>query len=438
MLKLYSIVAIAALLVAFDGSASAQSIENYPYEKVCVPPPKGSPAGAKAQVSYDKLRATTGIDANKFFKDGEFDREAYRKALKDSIFFLEQQLAHERGRFYKVYKANVEVSGADLGGYVDNPKDYRITCENYGKPASRIAEARKDISKALNAAGNRLIVRKDLASITKRLSNANPAMFSFTSDRVADNRRFQSHFAVASEYTVDIKAGPNSSPLALDLLPYIRHEGVLNSNNRAKDVDNLAIGLLAELYPLRLADWLGAGVSLSGEYLTDSANDKEVLASELVVQPFARNEALWGIPINDRMFFDPLAGGPSVAIDLSGRLRYGRVEQAGPVPTLQSGTEYLRVGYRAGIDFDLGGSDTLSGLTFSAAYVYFSNFDDASALDRIERFETALNYAITPSFGIGVGYERGRNEDSLQEVDKVTAGLTVKFGDIARNSKPSF
>lgn len=441
---MYSVVlrmiAFTSLLATFSDPSWAQSIAQFPYEKVCVKSSTGGPDGQTAVVDYEKLQAAAGIDANKFLKGSTFDLQGYQASLAFPLSFFQQQLLLEKGKFFKVYRNGRIVDAIEPQTYIRTPSVYTITCENFGATQSRLAAARKEISQALGSASNKLIVRKDLDNIPKKLASAAPATFAFNSDRLADNHTFQSQFVAASEIPIDIafEATSIEDGLALTLLPYVRHHGIFNSSNKAKDVDNLAAGLLLNLYPVPVTSWLNATINLSGEYLTDSVNDKEIFASELAIRPYAPADVQWPIELGQRVYFDPLGGGPSIALDLSGRLRYGFVEEAGQVTTLQSESEYLRVGYRAGVDLDFGGSDALSGLTLSAAYIFLHNAIEVGELEHIERFEAGLNYALTPTFGIALGYERGRNEDTLQEVDKVTAGLTIKFGDLARNGTPSF
>jgi hypothetical protein len=441
----YAVAGIVGLTcnLGLAASAHAQSIAEFPQEKICT-------AGL---ASRDKMLELADVSSSKFLVSEigpagkvtyKFDDRGYRDALKTKSFKLRTfaiLLAQEGERFYSVRIDGNKASTIDLEAFVDRPQSHKITCVGHGQPLSEVAERRAAISKGLEQAGSKLILRKDLDSLETKLDKAAPAQFSVTSDRIADNTAFLSQFALATEIPLNLgydKSDPTSPATAVPvfLTPYVRHQGTFNSNRRAKDIDNLGVGMIANFYAIPVSSWLNTTLSFRGEYLTDTVNEKEILASEVTLQPFSSGYVKWPIELGQRMYFDEIGGGPSVRIDLWGRARYGRIENNGGIATLNSDSEYARLGYKVSADLDLGGSDVFAGLTVFGNYMFFHNVKDTTGLDHLQRFETGLRYAFTPNFGLVFNYEKGRNEDTLQKTDKIGAAVTIKFGDLEIN-KPA-
>lgn len=106
--------------------------------------------------------------------------------------------------------------------------------------------------------------------------------------------------------------------------PYVWQDGTFNANNKLKDVDVVALGAHTDIYPVDLTKWLSSKMSIRGEYLTDTENEKEAFASEFTFSPVATQESKWIIPLNERIDASVLGGeGASFQIGLTGRLRYG-------------------------------------------------------------------------------------------------------------------
>lgn len=429
-------IVLAALVFAHLQPATAQSIAQLPYDKIC------DKSGKVSQKKlFDQLRSQ--VDANKFLvaadKNGgevRLDTAAYTAAWRSS-FGLElfaKQLVVEHGRFYEVRINKQLADTINIPLLFSNPASHEIRCVEYGKPPSSVAQARAEVSKKLTTLGSRAILRKDVDNLDKPLASAAPAQFSVLNDRVADNVAFQSQFAVATEISIPIgfdPTNPASVPGAVPLfiMPYARHDGLFNSNRRATDIDNLGFGMAVNMYALPLTGWLSASTSLRGEYLTDTRNEKQIYSGELVVSPHASAAVKWPIELGQRMYFDEIGGGPSIRFDLSGKMRYGYVEDAGGVTTLQANSNFLRLGFASGVDINLGGSDVFNGLSAYATFNWWHNADEATSLRQFYKATAGVRYEFTKNYGLTLGLERGRNEDTLQNTERITAGITIKFGD---------
>lgn len=278
-----------------------------------------------------------------------------------------------------------------------------------------------------------MILRKDVDNLSVGLKKAQPAKFSAARDGVADNSIVQSELAIGTEYTIHLGEELNpdgvvQETIPLVLRPYTRYVGKFNSKRGPQDVDSLGFGLMADLYRLEL---LGVSnkVSLRGEYLTDAEARSEIAAGEVVWSPHFRDSVLRRLlPLGERV---PLVGGDEgifIRLDLSGRYRFGEVFDAGDAVNLATTKEYSRFGGRGRVELGIGGTDVLSGMTLFADYLYFNDLHDDNPLDEFYKFEAGLSYAFTENVGVSLGYVRGRDEDKLQEIDRVEGNLTVKWG----------
>lgn len=409
----------ALLLIAclHPGTASAQSIAHASYSKVC---------DAKGRVDNDKLlNALRGdVDANNFLKNGVFDRPGYNAALEAAwpLLIFAGQLESEKGAFYQVRIAGRSAKTINIPLLIRDRGSHQIECTQFSKVPNPSAQFRADVSKKLAAIGEKLTLRKDIENLSKGLDEAEPATFSATDNRISKNTAVQSQFAIATRITV-----PNSS---VHFVPYLSHEGLFNSKDKSKDIDNLGLGLLAKVTNVPLTPWLGTTLAVKGEYLTDSVNDKKVWTGEAMAAPFMPQGANWPIKINERMYSDGILGGSWTRIDLAARYRYGRVEDAGGVATLDDKTNFSRLGYTARLTWKAAGDDAFAGFGFTMGWLYYYNFMlHPTTPHEFNKLDAALKYEFNANTGIKIGLERGRNEDTLQQVDRIYASFTIKFGE---------
>ena len=285
------------------------------------------------------------------------------------------------------------------------------------------------ISAELKKVGGKLILRKDTDEFTKSLKQAKTATFSVTDDGIKKNTSVQSAFAIGSQ--MKFAVGENLKDQFLFVFfPYMRENGSFNSNDRIKDVDILAFGLTASAYPIPTTPFLSSYISLRGEYLTDAENDKEVFGSELVWSPIAPKGTL-AYPKSRtyrRFLFRRRGRLGFFRCSRACAIRFHR--DAGGIATLGTGSEYMRVGVSASMDFKVGGEDIFSGLGAYAKYWYFSDTIDSAVISEFYKLEAGITYDLKPYYGFKLSYKKGRNEDTLQPLDKILASFTLKFGEI--------
>jgi hypothetical protein len=425
-------------LSAWAGETQAQSIAEFPYASIC------SNAGV---IEHKKLIGVMvkEVDVSKAINaSGQVDNAKLQtmmlEAGKLQLFSL--QLKQEKGRFYRVVQNGKSVDTFDPHILLADAGRYQITCVAAGAPVSESAKVRKRLADSLSNTGDKLILRRDPDNFDKSLAQAAPASLAITGDRIKENTLVQSNAALATQFKFDVGFDPANTETVLTsfpvyILPYVRHEGTFNSNDRLRDVDNLGVGVMFDAYAIPTTSWLNNSISVRAEYLTDTANDKEVFASELVWTPTPAADVRWPIDIGQRIYFDEVAGGSSMRFDLSGRARYGWVENNAGITGIESGSEYLRLGMFAHADWMLGGDDIFAGLTAFADYWFFDNMLGEAGIDSFYRFRSGVSYAFSKNHGVELRYEKGRNQDTLQEIDQIIVALTVKFGDVEPSS-PSF
>jgi len=432
--------AIAVLHAAGAAAAQAQSIVEFPYGKVC---------NDTGNVDHGKLIGliAKNIDISKAINDwGQVEQKTFRSLIWKSglLQAFSLQLRRERGRYYRVLRDRQPEPTFTFNAeeLLYHPGSYEIRCVLQSRQPSQTAKLRKRLATRLTKAGDKLILRKDRDGFEKSLEEAAPAKFAATRDRITDNTLFQSEFALATQFTFDVGFDPAdpatiATAFPVFLLPYIRQQGTFNSNDKLRDIDNIAAGLMLDAYAIPTTWWLDTSLSLSAEYLTDSSNDKEIIASELVWTPTSPAGVRWPIDLGQRIYFDEIGGGSSIRFDLSGRVRYGRVRNNANIPTIENRSNYTRFGFKSHVDYKVGGDDLFSGFSAHADYLYFSNMRRQADIKNFYRFETGVAYDLSKNHGISLTYAKGRNEDTLQKVDKLWATLTLKFGEVI-DPNPTF
>lgn len=417
----------------------AQSVSQFPYNSIC------SDSG---KVEYRKLigRLSKDIDISKALDDvGQVDQAVFRRLLLRSgaLQFFKQQLLREKGRFYRVVYRGNEVEAIDPKLLLEEPRSYTIICVKKNRSPSEYALLRKKISDKFSKIGDKLILRKNRDNFSKSLAEAAPAKFSFSRDEIKNNSLVQSDFAVGTQFVLDIGFDPGnpdtiSTAVPLFILPYVQHKGSFNSNASQADIDNLSFGVLFDIYAIPVSNWLDLSFSIDLEYLTDSENKKEIFASEFIWYPASSANTQWPIELGQRMYFDEFLDGSSVRFDWSGRLRYGLVEDNAGITSLDKNSEYMRLGFKGHVDLTLGGDDLFSGMKLFANYWYFQNLIGDTGVGHMHKIETGLRYDLSKYHGFEITYEEGRNEDTMQKINQITAALTLKFGETDQVSTPTF
>lgn len=408
-----------------EASAKLRSIDLFPYSKICTK--EGVVDAGKLIALAIKLSDVDGSTIFQKLIPSEII-EARNRAATDNLITFRRYILREQDEHYKVYFGEKKVKTFDVVELLKNPKSYNILCSAYNENPSPGEQARKDATKAFENIGKSLILRQDTDNFSKTLKeDAKPAAFSITHDGIKKNTIVQNKFALGAPITSNLDDGN----ILIALLPYVRQDGTFNSSDKLKDVDIVALGTQADIYPVDLTTWLSGKMSIRGEYLTDTENEKEAFASEFTFTPVATQESKWIIPLNERIDASVLGGeGASFQIDLTGRLRYGFVQENGDVETLLAGSEYMRIGLSTGANFKMGGDDIFSGVGVYVKYWYFSDALDSSLINEFYKLDAGITYDLDKYYGIKISYETGRHEDTLQEIDKALASFTVRFGDV--------
>ncbi|MGH1353335.1 MAG: hypothetical protein ACRBBN_21385 [Methyloligellaceae bacterium] len=340
------------------------------------------------------------------------------------------------GEHYIIRKKGAASSNkVDAVHFISNPSLYYTECVNWPekKVGQNIAEVRKKVDDTPKSFGKDLIIRSGINSLTGDIDTGKAASFSISRDGVKKNTVVETKVAVAKRFVTHLATETNDfgevqGRIPLKLFPYFRYEGKFSSKSGARNVDNLAVGLRADISGIEIANIVDGTLSFRGEYVTDSIAESEIVAGEVVWSPFFTGSLGETLPLQRAVW--PLGfEGPWIFMDLSARYRFGDVYDPGQKASLLETNQYQRVGGRFYAVTGFTGSDFLSKLTASVEYWYFEDLEKASGVKRFDHLEADVSYKFTKNTAISLSYEKGRNVDTLEEVDLIKGALTIKFGE---------
>jgi len=402
----YVAVAVASL-VSSATSATGQPNEAFIPEKICA-----------ADTVDRKLFMQAALGLKKC--EDCLSEENIRKAADGFavIFFVKNHARTYPGSF------EIKVPYA-AGGAIDYVEFVR-TVDRRVKCLQGAAPLRTSLDKFAKAVGESIQVRKDVDNFGPSgsdLSSAKPASFGFMKDWVADNTQHSYEVAVGQAFKGKLRPGEQMD-LPYAFTPYARFVGQINSDPKKKDIDNVGLGVRADVYAVPLGTVIESTFSLRAEYLTDSVGEATIAAGEFVWEPLPGTAFDFPHPIGNAQYYFG-SNGPYIKLDLTGRVRFGHVFDPGLKPTVLTKESYVRLGGKAGATVGFGGYDILSGLSFYATYLWFDTVEGLGGT--FDKLEAGVLYQITNNFGVTFKYVEGTDEDKLEPVRKFDAGLTVRF-----------
>ena len=424
MLRFSLFASVACLIVSFPGLA-AQPDTPFGRDSICdektgfVDRKKFFAAAIKDINIADVLRS-----------DDSIDKKALSLRVRGHLTYFKTEYL-DKGVYYKLTPASI--TAEEL---ITKLGQYQIECIKQADSAA--SEIRAGVDSFTKAVGSNLVLGKDLDALTKPLNTRNPAKFSVTRDKFADNTALQTEFALAGIFDADVTVnnalftGGGPHTVFLGFYPFIVSQTMSNSNVKLTDIDKVTFGMMFNAFSI---PFFGLGTNhLSGRvgYQSDSAitglTDKtyEATVGELVWWPqFGFFQAL---KLGERIRFGG-SDGIWFRHDLSGRLRAGDIHWNTSIPTLPKEGDYVRVGYRYELGTGLFGNDFFSKFAVSASYLYFDNRRGANGIDEFYKLGLELKYEVTDNYGFSISYSKGRDEDILKGIEQVVAALTVKFGE---------
>lgn len=414
----------------------SQTFDDFKQNDICLEQENGQPAKINhwalidfgtSKIPHSKLR-------NK--ETGEISRKAQIKyALSvdtnEGIAVATFILA-PNNKFYEIRR----IGGGDVSPeeYLSNPNLYIAICKNWpNSNQKQITAFRKKVDKGIKLFGKNTVIRKSVDAFGGEFEANSPATVAVTRDSLKKNTLVQTQIAAAQKYSFHLSELVTSDKesektIPVDLFPFITYNGSFNSKLKSKNVDNLGLGLRADILGLNFVDVIRGPLSLRAQYITDSEAKSEIALGEVVFSPRFTGSLDDLIPLQKSYWLLGHTEGPYLFMEGSARFRFGEVIDPGEKAFLQLTKQYQRVGGRFYAEMGFGGNDFLSGFFASVEYWHLNNLQDKNGIDDFEFFEAALNYDFTKNIGVTLSYSEGRNVDTLEMIDIIKGALTIKVG----------
>jgi hypothetical protein len=285
--------------------------------------------------------------------------------------------------------------------------------------------------------GANIIVRKAVKDIpipADKIEKANAAIFSYTQNNEDDSR----------SYTIDGLIGVTIAGTGADsaeraaaarkygtlqpyywakLTPYVygkRYNRTPDSPSN-KDIDLVQPGIVGSLTWVSASGGFAFDLLGDASHTNDIAQDASIYNAALTFSPSIQigNTILFNAPL----FFGPIGMRPNVGFIL----RDFYIEDAGISPQFQDKTSFLSYGADMQLKFFL-----ITKLKYLAAlearlrYLYLEN---TNGVVNIPRFEAGLSFspAGLTNVTLDLEYVDGRDENTLQDENRWTAGVGVRF-----------
>jgi hypothetical protein len=269
----------------------------------------------------------------------------------------------------------------------------------------------------------------DLSGITPSdcppdLKKAKGAQFSWSRDRVNNNDQWSAK-GVAGARFMWLGTGANSTDAYINyfaLAPLVKFQRVTNSNTKltSQNIDVLSPGI-------------------SGEMLVDQFIDPSL---ELYVRgranangDFEGNTKSWSGTFELQPIYFPWKVGTNIIVGYTYwtfsplvRAQYfSRVANSND-PLFGTSNQVFRAGPAVSLDIvPLDGDPVppaLRNLTMNFSYSWYQDFIQTRTY---QLFNSSLTYNVTDNFGITLAYEKGKIDETGQNIDLTTVGLTVKY-----------
>jgi hypothetical protein len=279
-----------------------------------------------------------------------------------------------------------------------------------------------------------LIVRKNLAEVSASggdLKKVKGAQVSYSDDQVAGKSTVTVEGLVgvviagtgadrAKELATKARGGgPESRDLYwYKMVPYVYYKNVSTDPASSRDMEYFSPGLTGTMTWVAASGKFAYDLQTEASGTLDSTFGSNVYNLGLRFSPsfYVGDKVLFGAPIG----FGPLFVQPDFTLVARHRL----IEDAGKNPELQLTDAYTSLGFDASVQLYLGSSSSL--LSNIVGHVGFKYRDNSNDVVDIRRFETGLTYVLNTNTSLELTYTNGRDEDTLQDEQRLQAALSFR------------
>jgi hypothetical protein len=363
--------------------------------------------------------AKPGQSANNSDSKPKRDNSAAIKLLDRIRFeFASSIQANADGRYYSTANTNI---GTDylLGGDTVNP----IYCIGPEVPTAAKPTVLK-LPIRLRANSDDLGI--DAARDKDLFKSVKPATVTFTRDGVkkANTTKLQAALGYAIPLPIEIEKSQTLSFFTGELVPYFfANQSITKVDGKTAtfaDTNSVAVGALFNTQTVFNAmPGVNHVVMAKPQYLWNTKDDSEIASIKLIYQPWTLNI---NTPIQLGSFLD--ATWLTILFDL--RNDGGEFTKKGNDPTTTANhTSFDRTGSKVG--FAVSTDDSGPHLVLLVTETLLYGF--AGSIKQLNLFDSSLSYYFdsTSNFAFTLSYTNGRNEDTAEQVQAFTAGLSAKF-----------
>jgi hypothetical protein len=357
--------------------------------------------------------------ANKSDRKPKTDNSAALKLLDRIRFeFASSIQANADGRYYSI--ANQDI-GTDylLGGDSVNP----IRCIGPEIPTTPKPTVLK-LPIRLRANSDDLGI--DAARDKDLFKSVKPATVTFTRDGVkkTDTAKLQAALGYAIPLPIDIEKSKTFSFFTGEFVPYFfANQSVTKIDGKAAtfaDTNIVAVGtLLNTQMVFNAMPAVNHVVMAKPQYLWNTKDNSEIASLKLIYQP-------WTLNINTPIQLGSFLNASWLTLLFDLRDDVGEYTKKGNDPTtVATHTSFNRAGSKFG--FAVSTDDSGPHLVLSVTDTILYGF--SGSLQQLRLFDSSLSYYFdsTSNFAFTVSYTNGRNEDTAEQAQTFTGGISAKF-----------
>jgi hypothetical protein len=322
------------------------------------------------------------------------------------------------GRYYSTANPNIGTSYF-LGGDTVNP----ILCIG---PEIRTAAKPTVLKLPIRLRANSDDLGIDAARDQDLFKSVKPATVTFTRDGVKKTAttKLQAALGYAIPLPIEIEKSKTLSFFTGELVPYFfANQSLTKIDGKTAsfaDTNTVAVGALLNTQTVFNAmPGVNHVVMAKPEYLWNTKDNSEIASIELIYQP-------WTLNINTPIQLDYFLNATWFTILFDLRNDAGEYTKKGNDPTTMADhTSFDRAGSKVGfsVSTDDSGPHLVLLVTETLLYGFTGSIKQMNLLD------SSLSYYFdsTRNFAFTLSYTSGRNEDTTEQAQTFTAGLSAKF-----------
>ncbi|CAN5549801.1 hypothetical protein BH11PSE4_BH11PSE4_01000 [soil metagenome] len=259
-----------------------------------------------------------------------------------------------------------------------------------------------------------------------QFKSVKPATVSFSRDGVqkSNTTKLQAAIGYAIPLSVDLEKSTTFAYFNGELVPYVSAtqtaSKVDGKPGTLADTNNVAVGALLTTQTV-FNDWSGINnvILAKPQYLWNTKDKSEIASLKFIYQP-------WSKSINTPIQIGEYLGASWLTFLFDLRNNSGDYTKVAFDPKIAATQRsFDRAGSKFGIAFstDDGGPHLTVVVTQTLLYGF------AGSVKHFDLFESTASYYFdsTSNFAFTVSYSKGRNEDTAENAQTFTAGLSVKF-----------